>query len=140
MSSPKTTTMILFSMVVMSLIMLSSTYVTAFSPSFPTMNQRSVHTTSLYLADETPESDSANVDAAAAAPAPAPPAANVKCPDCDLCDGSGRIAGGLGAVVTWLPIKAYRPCPNFVDRGGNYQRTGQPLDEIAFGRDQKYKN
>ena len=118
----------------------------------------------------------------------------VVCPDCDLCDGSGRyvlglcciasyfvvvlpictyslcfphcvsffchfslfiihatmnnnnnnlphpnhnhtrIAGGIGALVPWIPIKAYRPCPNFVDRGGNYQRAGQPLDEIAFGK------
>jgi hypothetical protein len=67
------------------------------------------------------------------------PAANaVVCPDCDLCDGSGRIAGGLGAVLPWLPVKAYRPCPNFVDRGGVYQRSGQGLDEIAFGRDSTY--
>jgi hypothetical protein len=62
----------------------------------------------------------------------------VVCPDCDLCDGSGRIAGGLGAVLPWLPVKAYRPCPNFVDRGGVYQRSGQGLDEIAFGRDSTY--
>ena len=29
------------------------------------------------------------------------------------CDGTGRIAGGIGAVVGfgWWPIKAYRPCP-----------------------------
>jgi hypothetical protein len=60
------------------------------------------------------------------------------CPDCDLCDGSGRIAGGLGAVLPWLPVKAYRPCPNFIDRGGTYQRSGQGLDEIAFGRDSTY--
>jgi hypothetical protein len=64
-----------------------------------------------------------------------PKAADVKCPDCDLCDGSGRIAGGIGAVLAWIPIKAYRPCPNFVARGGTYQRAGQGLDEIAFGRD-----
>jgi hypothetical protein len=61
------------------------------------------------------------------------------CPDCDLCDGSGRIAGGLGAVLPWLPVKAYRPCPNFVNRGGTYQRSGQGLDEIAFGLDSTYK-
>ena len=29
-----------------------------------------------------------------------PPPPDVKCPDCDLCDGSGRIAGGLGAGKT----------------------------------------
>jgi hypothetical protein len=67
----------------------------------------------------------------------APP---VKCPDCDLCDGSGRILGGLGAVLPWLPIKAYRPCPNLVERGGNYSRKGQGLDEIAFGRDSIFKS
>jgi hypothetical protein len=58
----------------------------------------------------------------------------VKCPDCNLCDGSGRIPGGIGAVLPWIPIKAYRPCPNFIERGGTYTRTGQALDEIAFGR------
>lgn len=45
-----------------------------------------------------------------------------------------RIAGGIGAVIPWIPIKAYRPCPNFLDRGGFYQRSGQGLDELAFGR------
>ena len=50
-----------------------------------------------------------------------------------------RIAGGLGALLTWLPVKAYRPCPNFIDNGGDYKRAGQPLDEIAFGRDSTYK-
>lgn len=69
----------------------------------------------------------------------APPVENVRCPDCDLCDGSGRIVGGIGAVATWWPIKAYRPCPNFIDRGGQYQRSGQGLDEIAFGRDSTFK-
>jgi hypothetical protein len=62
----------------------------------------------------------------------------VTCPDCDLCDGSGRISGGIGAVLDWWPIKAYRPCPNFIERGGQYSRSGQGLDEIAFGRDSKY--
>ena len=69
----------------------------------------------------------------------APEGAPVACPNCDLCDGSGRIAGGLGAVIDWFPVKAYRPCPNFVDRGGNYQRSGQGLDEIAFSRDSTFK-
>lgn len=67
------------------------------------------------------------------------PKPTVKCPDCDLCDGSGRIPGGLGAVFPWIPIKAYRPCPNFLARGGRYQKTGQGLDEIAFGRDSSFK-
>ena len=49
-----------------------------------------------------------------------------------------RILGGIGVVAPWWPIKAYRPCPNFIDRGGVYQRSGQGLDEIAFGRDSSY--
>mmetsp|Transcript_4880 Transcript_4880/g.5860 ORF Transcript_4880/g.5860 Transcript_4880/m.5860 type:complete len:128 (+) Transcript_4880:95-478(+) len=67
-----------------------------------------------------------------------PPKPAVKCPDCDLCDGSGRILGGIGVILPWWPIKAYRPCPNFINAGGRYVRTGQPLDEIAFGRDSTY--
>ena len=67
------------------------------------------------------------------------------CPKCGaavddmLCDGTGRKIGGLGAVLPWLPVKAYRPCPNLVESGGMYQRTGQGLDEIAFGRDSTFK-
>ena len=68
---------------------------------------------------------------------PALPA--VKCPDCDICDGSGRVAGGLGAVFDFFPIKAYKPCPRFIERGEIYSRAGQPLDEIAFGRDSTFK-
>ena len=49
-----------------------------------------------------------------------------------------RIAGGIGAVLPWIPIKAFRPCPNFIDRGGMYERAGQGLDEIAFGRDSTF--
>jgi hypothetical protein len=30
----------------------------------------------------------------------------VKCPDCDLCDGSGRILGGIAVLLPWWPIKA----------------------------------
>lgn len=32
------------------------------------------------------------------------------CPDCDKCDGSGRILGGLASIplTSWWPIKAYR--------------------------------
>jgi hypothetical protein len=58
----------------------------------------------------------------------------VRCPDCDKCDGSGRILGGIPRVLPWWPIKPYRPCPNFIANGGQYSRIGQPLDEIAFGR------
>ena len=68
------------------------------------------------------------------------PKINVKCPDCDLCDGSGRILGGIGTVLEWWPIKAYRPCPNFIERGGRYVRSGQGLDEIAFGRDSTFQS
>ena len=63
----------------------------------------------------------------------------VKCPDCDLCDGSGRILGGIAVLLPWWPIKAYRPCPNFIAQGGFYERTGQGLDEIAFGRDATFE-
>ncbi|QDZ18166.1 hypothetical protein HOP50_01g06690 [Chloropicon primus] len=60
----------------------------------------------------------------------------VRC-DCGLCDGEGRIIGGIGSVpgFGWWPIKAYRPCPNFTASGKTYQRKGQILDKIMFGRD-----
>jgi len=85
-----------------------------------------------FMADDETNSEE-TVSAEEAAPKP-----TVKCPDCDLCDGSGRILGGIGVVLPWWPIKAYRPCPNFIDRGGRYVRSGQALDEIAFGRDSSY--
>lgn len=50
------------------------------------------------------------------------------------CDGDGRVIGGLGAVVKWWPIKAYRPCEYLVNARIRYERKGQSLDEIAFGR------
>lgn len=63
------------------------------------------------------------------------------CPSCGRangevrgCDGNGRIIGGLGAVLKWWPIKAYRPCPDFINAKKIYRRAGQSLDEIAFGR------
>lgn len=62
----------------------------------------------------------------------------VKCPNCDKCDGSGRILGGIPLILPWWPIKPYRPCPNFINNGGIYTRAGQGLDEIAFGRDSTY--
>ena len=49
------------------------------------------------------------------------------------------ILGGIGTVLEWWPIKAYRPCPNFIERGGKYVRSGQGLDEIAFGRDSTFQ-
>eukprot|EP00884_Botryococcus_braunii_P003861 jgi/Botrbrau1/13476/Bobra.0082s0073.1 len=52
------------------------------------------------------------------------------------CDGQGRIAGGLGAVLgfDWWPIKAYRPCPAASKKGLRYRRKGQITDEMLFGR------
>eukprot|EP00897_Mesotaenium_endlicherianum_P011033 jgi/Mesen1/9959/ME000716S09338 len=67
------------------------------------------------------------------------------CPSCGKpeigfgCNGEGRIQGGIGAVpgFRWWPIKAYRPCPAFLEAGGRYRRTGQSLDEVAFGKKTK---
>ncbi|KAG0553747.1 hypothetical protein KC19_12G036000 [Ceratodon purpureus] len=58
------------------------------------------------------------------------------------CNGEGRILGGLSSVpgFGWFPIKAYRPCPAFVDAGGRYKRQGQSLEEVAFGRMGKQDN
>ncbi|XP_030500303.2 uncharacterized protein LOC115715771 [Cannabis sativa] len=55
------------------------------------------------------------------------------------CNGEGRIQGGIATFpgFGWWPIKAYRPCPGFVESGGRYKRTGQSLDEVAFGRSQR---
>ncbi|CAM9864119.1 unnamed protein product [Ascophyllum nodosum] len=50
------------------------------------------------------------------------------------CDGEGRIAGGMGALLPWLPVKAYRPCPAFVEAKYKYSRQGQSLDEVVFAR------
>jgi len=52
------------------------------------------------------------------------------------CDGSGRIMGGIGAVpgFSWWPIKAYRPCGKATSAGIAYQRKGQGVDEVMFGR------
>ncbi|KAA8497107.1 hypothetical protein FVE85_0836 [Porphyridium purpureum] len=89
------------------------------------------------------------VRASAGGDAPVPPPAPVavdgaKCPGCGReegvkrgCDGSGRVVGGLGVVLKWWPIKAYRPCDELVKRKGNYKRAGQSLEEIAFGRETK---
>ena len=49
-----------------------------------------------------------------------------------------RIEGGIGVILKFWPIKAYRPCPKLIENGGFYQRSGQGLDEIAFGRDSRY--
>ncbi|CAN0063320.1 unnamed protein product [Ectocarpus sp. 8 AP-2014] len=53
------------------------------------------------------------------------------------CDGTGsRISGGVGALVPWLPIKAYRPCPSFTEAKYKYTRQGQSLNEVVFARRQ----
>ena len=59
----------------------------------------------------------------------------MKC-GCGNCDGEGRIIGGMGSLpgFGWWPIKAYRPCPNFVQSGQQYKRKGQITDDIMFGR------
>ncbi|KAL3942095.1 MAG: hypothetical protein SGBAC_003662 [Bacillariaceae sp.] len=111
---------------ILSLILLLVIACDAFAPA--SMNTRSVAL--LRMSEEAPEPAKDETPAA-------PP---VKCPDCDICDGSGRITGGLGAVFDWFPVKAYRPCPNYIDKGGFYSRSGQGLDEIAFGRDSTFKS
>ena len=67
--------------------------------------------------------------------AAARPEGEQKC-GCGSCDGEGRIIGGMGSLpgFGWWPIKAYRPCPNFVESGKQYQRKGQITDDIMFGR------
>lgn len=49
------------------------------------------------------------------------------------CNGEGRMQGGIATVpgLGWWPIKAYRPCPEFVASGGRYMRQGQSMDEVA---------
>lgn len=106
---------------------LSVTY--SFTVALPCTTERSC-----FVSRQMSEEESADTTDAHAASNP-----DVPCPNCDLCDGSGRIAGGIGAVFPWIPIKAYRPCPNFIEAGGNYRRSGQGLDEIAFGRDSTFE-
>ncbi|PIA34772.1 hypothetical protein AQUCO_03700205v1 [Aquilegia coerulea] len=55
------------------------------------------------------------------------------------CNGEGRIQGGIATVpgFGWWPIKAYRPCPGFVESGGRYRRRGQSMDEVAWGRSER---
>lgn len=65
------------------------------------------------------------------------------CPGCGReggptwgCNGQGRVMGGLASIpgFGWWPIKAYRPCTEYVKAGNVYQRQGQSLDEVAFGK------
>ena len=90
------------------------------------------------LRPQQPEAEAAPQEPAAAAPK------QDVCPTCGValdkkafgCDGTGRIAGGIGAVpgFKWWPIKAYRPCPRLAEAGMAYQRKGQITDEVLFGR------
>ncbi|KAB1215448.1 hypothetical protein CJ030_MR4G010541 [Morella rubra] len=52
------------------------------------------------------------------------------------CNGEGRIQGGIATIpgFGWWPIKAYRPCPRFLESGGRYRRQGQSMDEVVSGR------
>mmetsp|Transcript_13168 Transcript_13168/g.19865 ORF Transcript_13168/g.19865 Transcript_13168/m.19865 type:complete len:133 (-) Transcript_13168:320-718(-) len=126
----------LISLIAPLLVILAST--SAFSTQSLNTQQRSfgvttAQTPALFAAEDEIRPDSSEtVDES--------PKVAVKCPNCDLCDGSGRILGGIGVVLEWWPIKAYRPCPNFIERGGNYIRSGQGLDEIAFGRDSTFQS
>ena len=111
-----------------SLIALYLSWIIAYACLVPSMsfspNLNHVHTSSaIFMSEEdvTPQDF-------------APPQPTVRCPNCDKCDGSGRILGGIPTILPWWPIKPYRPCPNFIANGGQYTRIGQPLDEIAFGR------
>jgi len=56
---------------------------------------------------------------------------------CAECGGSGRLQGGLGVLpgLKWWPIKAFRPCPTCEAAGRAYNRRGQGLDEVLFGKD-----
>ena len=65
------------------------------------------------------------------------------CPGCGReggptwgCNGQGRVMGGLASIpgFGWWPIKAYRPCSEYIKAGNVYQRQGQSLDEVAFGK------
>ena len=75
-------------------------------------------------------------------PPPYPqPTPSTTCPTCGIpladaprgCAGDGRIAGGVGAVLSFWPIKAYRPCPKAEAAGKAYTRKGQITDEMLFG-------
>jgi len=64
-------------------------------------------------------------------------AAEPKESECTACGGTGRIQGGLGVLpgLKWWPIKAFRPCPECEKAGRAYNRRGQGLDEVLFGKD-----
>lgn len=50
------------------------------------------------------------------------------------CDGNGKIQGGIATVplLSWWPIKVYRPCPSYLQAGYVYRREGQTLEQVLF--------
>mmetsp|Transcript_28006 Transcript_28006/g.38558 ORF Transcript_28006/g.38558 Transcript_28006/m.38558 type:complete len:169 (+) Transcript_28006:18-524(+) len=50
------------------------------------------------------------------------------------CDGTGKIQGGIATVplLSWWPIKVYRPCPSYLAAGYQYRREGQTMDQVLF--------
>mmetsp|Transcript_3429 Transcript_3429/g.8123 ORF Transcript_3429/g.8123 Transcript_3429/m.8123 type:complete len:280 (-) Transcript_3429:41-880(-) len=55
-----------------------------------------------------------------------------KCPSCGRaqrvdCNGYGKLTGGIGNYVDWVPVKAYRQCPRFK---GSYKRRGQKVNRF----------
>lgn len=118
----------LFLLSLLAILSVTCSFTTA-PPSITRTSQSRARPAVFMSEEESTAADSASSDE---------PPKEVKCPNCDLCDGSGRILGGIGVVLPWWPIKAYRPCPNFIEAGGTYQRSGQGLDEIAFGRDSTF--
>lgn len=50
------------------------------------------------------------------------------------CDGNGKIQGGIATIplLSWWPIKVYRPCPAYLQAGYVYRREGQTLEQVLF--------
>lgn len=48
------------------------------------------------------------------------------------CDGQGRVVGGVGALFSWWPIKAYRPCSNLAQAGVQYQRCARCVGVVVW--------
>lgn len=50
------------------------------------------------------------------------------------CDGTGKIQGGIATVplLSWWPIKVFRPCPSYIAAGYVYRREGQTMDQVLF--------
>lgn len=50
------------------------------------------------------------------------------------CDGTGKIQGGIATfpLLSWWPIKVFRPCPAYLEAGYQYKREGQTMDQVLF--------